>query len=237
MIKFFRNIRKKLLAEGKTTNYLKYAIGEIILVVIGILIALQINNWNENRKDRMKEKTILSSLNKEFEKNLEQFNTVKQLHLNNLRAQNIVLRNIDKLDKPKSIDSVSKYALGIFGGITFNPSNGIVQSLISSGDINIITNDTLKNYLVSWKDVLDDYTEEEIISKEFWSNVIEPYIIKNGDFRIENSQKNFRLLKDSVFINMIVRKHSYTNNIITEIDDKNSVEDYLNEIVRLSKTN
>ncbi|GLU45473.1 hypothetical protein Musp01_30970 [Muricauda sp. NBRC 101325] len=50
MIKFFRNIRKTLLNEGKTSKYLKYAVGEIILVVIGILIALHINNWNENRK-------------------------------------------------------------------------------------------------------------------------------------------------------------------------------------------
>ncbi|NNF86407.1 MAG: hypothetical protein HKO48_02830, partial [Nitrosopumilus sp.] len=50
MIKFFRRIRKDLMETGKTSKYLKYAIGEIILVVIGILIALQINNWNENRK-------------------------------------------------------------------------------------------------------------------------------------------------------------------------------------------
>jgi hypothetical protein len=49
MIKLFRNIRKNLLNEGKTTKYLKYAIGEIVLVVIGILIALSINNWNSNR--------------------------------------------------------------------------------------------------------------------------------------------------------------------------------------------
>ncbi|WP_229741447.1 DUF6090 family protein, partial [Planktosalinus lacus] len=47
MIKFFRKIRQNLLNEGKTTRYFKYAIGEIVLVVIGILIALQINNWNE----------------------------------------------------------------------------------------------------------------------------------------------------------------------------------------------
>ena len=56
MIKFFRHIRKNLLNEGKTSKYFKYAIGEIILVVIGILIALQINNWNELRKyDRLKD--------------------------------------------------------------------------------------------------------------------------------------------------------------------------------------
>ena len=49
MIKFFRKIRQNLIIENKTSKYFKYAIGEIILVVIGILIALQINNWNENR--------------------------------------------------------------------------------------------------------------------------------------------------------------------------------------------
>ena len=55
MIKFFRHIRKSLLMENKTGKYLKYAIGEIILVVIGILIALSINNWNEERKNRILE--------------------------------------------------------------------------------------------------------------------------------------------------------------------------------------
>ena len=50
MIKFFRKIRQNLLMENKTGQYFKYAIGEIVLVVIGILIALQINNWNDNRK-------------------------------------------------------------------------------------------------------------------------------------------------------------------------------------------
>ncbi|WP_228850959.1 DUF6090 family protein [Aegicerativicinus sediminis] len=60
MIKFLRNIRRNLLSHGKTFNYLKYAIGEIILVMIGILLALQVNNWNENRKMRAFEKEILT---------------------------------------------------------------------------------------------------------------------------------------------------------------------------------
>lgn len=64
MIKFFRHIRQKLLSENKFSKYLLYAIGEIILVVIGILIALSINNWNENLKLDKEEITILENLNK-----------------------------------------------------------------------------------------------------------------------------------------------------------------------------
>lgn len=73
MIKFFRKIRLKLLSESKFTQYLLYAVGEIILVVIGILIVLQINNWNEWRKDRVKEKIILIDLVKNIEINIQTF--------------------------------------------------------------------------------------------------------------------------------------------------------------------
>ena len=61
MIKFFRRIRKQLLTENKFSKYLLYAIGEIVLVVVGILIALSINNWNEWKKERIKEREIIIS--------------------------------------------------------------------------------------------------------------------------------------------------------------------------------
>ena len=69
MIKFFRHIRQKLLSEGKTARYIKYAIGEIVLVVIGILIALQINNWNTNYKRHQEEVQLLKDIHKEFLEN------------------------------------------------------------------------------------------------------------------------------------------------------------------------
>lgn len=70
MIKFFRNIRQNLLNEGKTTKYIKYAIGEIILVVIGILIALSINNWNEKRKNEIKILSILKEVQNDLQEDI-----------------------------------------------------------------------------------------------------------------------------------------------------------------------
>ena len=77
MIKFFRKIRQNLPIENKTRKYLKYAIGEIVLVVIGILIALSINNWNEDRKAWKIENQISNSLAEDFNLNLF-FETLKR---------------------------------------------------------------------------------------------------------------------------------------------------------------
>ena len=66
MIKFFRHIRQNMINQNRTKKYLLYAIGEIILVVIGILIALQINNWNENKKARQTEITLLENIRKDL---------------------------------------------------------------------------------------------------------------------------------------------------------------------------
>ena len=66
MLRFFRQIRKKLMEQNKIRTYLLYAVGEILLVVIGILIALQINNWNEQRKEKQQEEIYLESLHQEM---------------------------------------------------------------------------------------------------------------------------------------------------------------------------
>ena len=73
MINFFRHVRQSLIMENKTSKYFKYALGEITLVVIGILIALQINNWNETKKDRAFEVKMLKEIYKALENDLESF--------------------------------------------------------------------------------------------------------------------------------------------------------------------
>ena len=89
MIKFFRHIRQSLIMENKTSKYLKYAIGEIVLVVIGILIALQINNWNESRKANENLIQLFERTQKELLYNIE--------HIMNIYRMNEYIMNYNKI--------------------------------------------------------------------------------------------------------------------------------------------
>ena len=91
MIKFFRRIRKQLLTENKFSKYLLYAIGEIVLVVVGILIALSINNWNEWKKERIKEREILIDMAENLETNIKALDDdIEYLHLLNKSSEIII---------------------------------------------------------------------------------------------------------------------------------------------------
>ena len=166
MIKFFRHIRKSLLMENKTGKYFTYAIGEIILVVIGILIALQINNWNENRKDRILEHELLSQLQSEFKSNLEQLDQKIRLRDNMLSASLILLDYIDNPEK-RHKDSIIKYMGRTVTAPTFDP---IVNDIISSGSIRLLQNTHLKEKLSRWTSEIIQVTEEEQAWLKYRSN-------------------------------------------------------------------
>ncbi|MCJ7465351.1 MAG: DUF6090 family protein [Maribacter sp.] len=80
MLKFFRNIRQNQLSGNKVTRYLLYALGEVALVMIGILLAVQVNAWNQERNDRKEEQQVLKQLKAEFEANRDQINDKIFLH-------------------------------------------------------------------------------------------------------------------------------------------------------------
>ena len=102
MIKFFRKIRYNLMEQNKTGKYLKYAIGEIILVVIGILIALQINNWNENRKSLISEKATLTK----FLRDLQSDSTFFQANINRIKVIDELHKNLYKIGVKDAKDIV-----------------------------------------------------------------------------------------------------------------------------------
>ncbi|MBT8315257.1 MAG: hypothetical protein KJP26_12430, partial [Maribacter sp.] len=146
MIKFFRHIRQRLLSENKFSKYLLYATGEIVLVVIGILIALSINNWNEGRKDKIKEQVILEQLEKEYNANLAQLEDKMQMRALIVKSGQTLLNYIDK---PKLVqrDSVILHISNILYDPTFDP---VQNDLLSSGNLRLIRNDRLRNLLSNW---------------------------------------------------------------------------------------
>jgi sensor domain CHASE-containing protein len=100
MIKFFRKIRKKMLAENKFSKYLLYAIGEIILVVIGILIALSINNWNERRKESDLKNIYSTRLINDLKKDISTINiNITRAE----KAQSLIMNFTESLDSEISL--------------------------------------------------------------------------------------------------------------------------------------
>ena len=163
MIKFFRKIRQKLLSENKFSKYLIYAIGEIVLVVVGILIALQINNQNIYTQERSIEKTYLIALKEEFKTNKNKLD--ETIALNN----NIIVGvdNLIGLFQKNVIDTISEkvvvnYFFETFSNeVNYTPSTGVLTEIISSGNLKLIQNQELKQKLASFESSLEQISHQE----------------------------------------------------------------------------
>jgi len=250
MIKFFRKIRQNLLSENKFSKYLIYAIGEIILVVIGILIALQINNNNELYKQRAKEVQFLKNLKSDLifeESELERYIGIRESivnsaqtaleHFNGKRVENIQMFNYHTFN------------VGIWQ--EFQRNNNTFVELLNSGNFTIISNDSIKNGLLNL-----DLIHKQIISyREHLRNDMEHYFydpwFKTVDldplaksFLFYDSKKEFdnniklsrqeldRLLNDTVFKNGFVLS-VFTNSLI--IDDYKRMMELNKQIIELIK--
>lgn len=146
MINFFRRIRQKLITEGNLARYLIYAIGEILLVVIGILIALQINNWNEQNKTKELEKALLLEYQEELRFNVDELN--RAIGYINVRANrcSILLDHIEF--KRPFVDSLSSEFRVLTLAVGTHISHVAFKSLEDQG-MDIISNKMLKNRILN----------------------------------------------------------------------------------------
>jgi hypothetical protein len=242
MISFFRKIRRTLLSKGRI-GYLKYAFGEIVLVVIGILIALAINDWNEHRKGIDRKNALLTSIQREFTQNLQQLDTV-------LRYDDLVVRSSYEFLKISHTDSIlndADYMRNLLQNTswtwTFDPQNGALQSGISSGEINLIINEDLTNMLFSWKDLVADAREDELRSLDTRlaaKPVIEKYV-RNVDYRstdrTEMGKSKFSsdyrgLVQDPLFEDYISDRYSRMMDAVNELK---SVRELNLKIIQLAE--
>jgi hypothetical protein len=179
MLRFFRQIRKRLLTEKHFSKYLLYAIGEILLVVIGILIALQIDNWNDYRKEREEEKELLIQLKSEYQSNLEQLDQKIGMRDKIVMA---TFKLMDYVDHPqkRNTDSTLFYLGYTLLTPTFDP---IVNDIISSGRIQLLQNPALKEKLSRWTSDVVQVTEEEEVWLHYRSNFYRPLLEEHISIR------------------------------------------------------
>ena len=233
MIKFFRHIRQQLLSEGQTGKYLKYAIGEIVLVVIGILIALQINNWNASNKLKKEETLYLKRLKIDLEKDTLYYNR------NIDRANLLIDRNTSFLKKiydvQKSIDEGKELmSIPLWDSEYLTVNDNTFRELVSSGKLNIISNPTLKVAVVDLYRLIESNSngikENNEYSRELMANYVSTYsgamkqsrnskwlskIYNDRMFRMEDfeflnnpSSSQFQSLED-VIMTYIVKHESF----------------------------
>jgi predicted transcriptional regulator len=141
MIKFFRKIRQNLLAEGKTGKYLTYAIGEIVLVVIGILIALSINNWNENRKEKIQIGNIYARVVKDFKNTSAEIDSIiKGANLKIPLMQKVLSEAVDRDSMLTDIAYLRNY---------FNSTMGFADIQIHDKGVRMLESKLSLNYELS----------------------------------------------------------------------------------------
>lgn len=214
MINFLRRIRRDLINENKTSVYLIYAVGEVVLVVFGILIALQIDNWNENKKTRNTEQQYLLALKEEFSFNKGELERI--MNRNKLNYENAlrILDNTGPEDPEITDEELGSFLTGSLSTETqFDPSQGVLDEIISSGKLGIFSSRELKFELSSWSGILFRVRLQEQELLNMRSRTIEmvrneanlrkavygPWLEEMGIKQSKFKQENLHLLKSLAF--------------------------------------
>ena len=250
MIKFFRKIRYNLMEQNKTGKYLKYAIGEIVLVVIGILIALSINNWNETKKTRGIELKLLHELKDDLKETKEDL-------LTDIEKANRLLVVTDSLYQAASENNWGQVKISmdyIYETPHLFAKLSAYKSIQAFG-VNIISNDNLRKMITNFYELhLERVQYGESLIKEINEQEIKPYLddisipIKhckdcNSLFELynnfENNQKKIYHVKEAntKLIHLLKEKFKLVNGLLqtrykdTELQIENMVNAINKEIV------
>jgi hypothetical protein len=215
MIKFFSKIRYSLIEQNKSGKYFKYAIGEIILVVIGVLIALSINNWNENRKNSIKEIQFLEGFKNDLMANKTELNRV-------IRKAEITSNSSDSILKLKrreleslGIKSFVRFMMDAAGFAVCQTQEGTIQGIMGSGNLDVILNDSIRLAIGSWQANLKDVREWEELDKntyaiynEYLENHLKLYTRGQEELPLDEFKMSM-LLNDNLFLNRIATQKRF----------------------------
>lgn len=224
MIKFFRKIRQKLLQENRVSKYLLYAFGEIVLVVIGILIALQINNWNEENKNRIKEKEALEGIKTALKEDLDLYERVYQPRFNRKKQGLEFFKNAAFYNLQPPEDSLYRNYFRMKTDIIFRNDTGPYDALKSAG-FELIKNKELRKEIINTYEVIipgftrfiNDFNDEKVqLEQEYQKDLLSNYVVKkeNGELDVYIKFKVDNLLTNSSFLSFLsIEQGKYSNYI------------------------
>ena len=253
MLKFFRRIRQNLLMENKFIRYLLYAIGEISLVMIGILLALQVNNWNNLRIESSKEQMFLKNLQTDFKNNLIEYNIVNNRGIEAYHAS-VELLNIIKNDSPIEPTKIESLLYLIINKIqSLDLVSGTIDEIINTGSLNIIKDAELRKRLSNWSFHLADTRDDIVIMNGYLFDFFIPALTNKTILRNislpSHFEDNFELRKISksgfkIDYNKTIRTLEFENqvynntlNYMYTLNSYKIIEVYLIDTLKLIEAN
>lgn len=238
MLKFFRNIRQNLLNEGKTSKYLKYAIGEIVLVVIGILIALQINNWNEVRKSKNEEVNYLKNLKEDVKADSLYFqrswfkNADKKVE-GLKKAKKYYLDGVIPADTIAFINDVS-YG-GIYGIGRLTPNSRTYNELSSTGNISLISDQDIREQIVEYYlniEFLSNYASD---LQSGYPHFINSYKVYNPKSRVSVERVEIpillKMMRKDEFYALTNRELTYAYSTLNRLENSKKEASILYQVI------
>lgn len=239
MLRILKQLRRSTVISGNIRKYIPYAVGEIFLLVIGILIALQINNWNQDRIERKKEAILLKEIYSEFIFNKQELETtVKQYNRVLDRSKELIQLfpiDIQRVNK----DSLAAYFRGIAFNGSFDMSRGSIESLKNTYSYEIISSEELRSLLVRIDELVADYAEREAQSIQFVEQSFLPYLdvripLPYGE-GIKDDRVDLSFLTSIEFENLIKNRVGKINSFLrlADEDDQDLVRS-INRIIELT---
>lgn len=237
--------------ENKIRTYTFYAVGEILLVVIGILIALQINNWNEQQKQNERERLLLMNLRNDFQTRfteLKEINTAREEAIEDILLLNSIIADRTLMPEDDEMDRLLSTIINSFG---FNEQFKMLDVLFTTGLINDLSSEELKQMLLLWPQQVEEMLEEQRGLNLLYNDVLRPLYFRYLSVRRINEAFEFRgynipkgepvtltkniqgLLDDPFFENYLAEAEAYlTVNIIDGrilIDSAERIIELLNQ--------
>jgi len=190
MFIYLRHLRQRLIKGNSILKYFLYGLGELVLIVLGILLALYVDNWNDNRLEKKREQFYLTELHAEFEGS-------------RIKLENLIRANRETYKRAGEVANVMAVGgKGLneieFSGLlfhsfsdemTYNPNNSVLQELLNSGRLEYLSDPNLRGHLTTWSSRLEQIRQQEQNLREQRSEVMEITLREGGDIRaiLENT--------------------------------------------------